>query len=114
MAMKYCQPNSTRADRAMARNRFLLLFMEMGFSRRNRIEARRTAEPLDGMTAQQPPCREVNACQRTMALDRLQRVGRTGGPKAAGRRRQRRNEIAVETDGRAQNSDRDGARPGKV
>src|SRR6185312_410879 len=109
MATKYCQANSTAAASAMARKRFLLLVLFMGvrFARRNGIITRRTAEPLYGMTAQQPPRRQIQAFQRAVNLDRFQRIGGTGRLEAASRRQHRRDEVSIETDRRDQQDDGD-------
>src|SRR4051812_16308150 len=114
-ATKYCHANSTAAASARARKRFLLpvLFMAWRFtaigSWRNRIEARRTAEPFNRMATQQPPRREIEALQRPMGLDRFKGIGRTARLIAAGGRHHGGNEITVKTNGAGEQGDGDTA-----
>src|ERR1700679_1412745 len=99
--MKYSQPNNTAADRATASRRlrfsFMVLYLTSLF-RRNGIEARRTAEPGDGMATQQPLARQREAPGRAMNLDRLDGVGRAGWREAALGGQHRGQEPLVEAD----------------
>ena len=100
-ATKYCQPNRTAADSSDGQDEIAIVVHRNLFGRYG-IEARRTAEPGNGMTARKPPEREAKALQRAVHLDRLDRIVRAGRLETAGRRKQRRDERAIEADRRDQ------------
>ena len=97
LATKNCQPSSTSAESTMAANRLRLSFMEF-LSRRHGVVALRSAEPGEGMAAQQPPESQQRTLERSVNGDGFDGVLRACRHETAGGRQHWRDEIAVETD----------------
>src|SRR6516225_3833100 len=77
---------------------------------RHGVIPRAAAEEPDGMATREPLEREPAPVNRTVNVERFQRIGRAGGLEAAATREKRRKRIAIGMDRQAQEADEQTAR----